>query len=218
MDGKKCVIAVSGFWCSLVSVLRVGNSYGDRQNYNRLEGCHRFDFNRPRVPELSSNRLGKCSRAAHRFGRGIDRFERYGSIDEGQSSTAESFILAENEREVPPYLRVCDRNNAERIGPDIFGNVRTRNEANPDVRCHKTFQEFARVEFHRNLRFQAALVEEIFQRVASMATFWYQQRKGRDLRYRSRFQVRQRVLGRRDDYQLVAMDWNDRESRVSYRQ
>ena len=68
------------------------------------------------------------------------------------------------------------------------------------------------------MRFQLPVVEERFERIAGVARLWDHQRIGGNLCDGRALLGRQRVPGRRDDHQLVAVDHHALQPVVGHRQ
>src|SRR5437879_9782625 len=88
-------------------------------------------FTSPRFyPKTAATNAQKGSRlgASNR----LRVFNSYRRIDEGQSRPAQRFVLAEDQRQVAPNLRVGNRNGGKYVRLHVFLHMRAGDESNPD--------------------------------------------------------------------------------------
>ena len=89
----------------------------------------------------------------------LRRFVLDGNVDKSQRCAAQSLVFAENERQIAAYMGIGDRNGDERLCPNVFFDIRSRDETDPDICGYEALQQFAGVEFHGEVRLQAALMK-----------------------------------------------------------
>src|SRR5207245_3060811 len=101
---------------------------------------NRDDYNHPEtaIYKIAHN-VAPTQNRRSAFG-GDDRVDILafdGCINECKRGAAESFVLAEHEREVAANLRIRDGNRGQHVGPDILLHVRAGDEAHADVRSEE---------------------------------------------------------------------------------
>src|SRR5215467_9823898 len=97
----------------------------------------------------------KFSFRSWRPGRGSDVLlrRRYivlfdSGIHERLRCPAERPVLAVDERQVAPDLRIAERNRRQGAGANVLLDIGPRNESDANIGGDKTLEEFARVKLH----------------------------------------------------------------------
>src|SRR4051812_5301195 len=91
--------------------------------------------------------------------------EPHSDINEGESSAAESFIFAEDEREIALDQRVRHRDGGQNAGFYVFENVGPCDEADADIGGNESFEQLTGVKLHGDDGLQVSLVEKSFDGV-----------------------------------------------------
>src|SRR4029077_1576266 len=128
-----------------------------------------------------------------------------GNLDKSQRGPAQGLVFAEDQRQIAAYGRVGHGDSGQHARLYIFHYVGARDEADADIGGDKTLEQFAGIQFHGDFWLEVALVERGFQGSVGAADLGQQDGEADDLGDGGFMHAAQRMAGRSDNYQLIAM-------------